>query len=325
MPDRYTAAAAATLLFVLGACVDPAPPTRAASILRVAALPSDQIRALDRDRTVVLLVGGILEEHGPWLPSQADAIQSERMAADFAHAIAGRPGWNVLVFPTIPLGVGGANIIGGLTGFPGSFTVSSSTLRSVYMDLADELGEQGFRRIFIVDIHGAPLHSHTLHDVGDYFEATYGGTMSHLAGLMPVFGAPFRLPTPEATKENGAMDVHAGAQETSVMLALRPDLVLRGYQKAPSLGGDSLPELMALASKPGWRGYLGAPRFATAALGTVTMREWSDSLTAVGLRILDGADAHKIPRYGDSGFDFQREFEAKREAKHAAWAARRKP
>ena len=117
---------------------------------------------------------------------------------------------------------------------------------------------------------------------------------------------------------------HAGAQETSALLALRPDLGLRGYEKAPSLGGNSLPQLMELARRPGWKGYVGAPRFATAALGTANMKEWSDSLTAVGLRILDGADAHKIPRYGDSGFDYEQAFEAKREARHAAWTARRK-
>jgi len=324
MPGIRSFAVLATTVGLLAACIDPAPPARSESILRVAALPTEQIRALDREHTVVLLVGGILEEHGPWLPSQSDAIQSERLAADFAHAIAGRPGWNVLVFPTIPLGVGGANFIGGHTSFPGSYNVSSSTLRAVYMDLADELGEQGFRKIFFVDIHGAPLHNQTLHDVGDYFEATYGGTMVHLAGLIPVYTTPFRLSTPEQTRENGAMDVPAGAQDTSAILALRPDLVLRGYQKAPSLSGDSLPQLMELARTPGWKGYLGAPRFATAALGTANMKEWSDSLTAVGLRILDGADARKIPRYGDSGFDYERAFEAAREAKHAAWIARRR-
>ena len=55
-----TAALLAATLVLLAACADPAPRPRAESILRVAALPTEQIRALDREHTVVLLVGGIL-------------------------------------------------------------------------------------------------------------------------------------------------------------------------------------------------------------------------------------------------------------------------
>jgi hypothetical protein len=41
---------------------------------RLAELNIDQIRTLDRQRTVILLPGGILEEHGPYLPSPQTAI-----------------------------------------------------------------------------------------------------------------------------------------------------------------------------------------------------------------------------------------------------------
>ncbi len=68
-----------------------------------------------------------------------------------------RPGWKVLVFPVIPLGAGGANEIGRRYSFPGTFAVRLATLRAVYMDLAAELGEQGFRWVFLVHGHaGSP-------------------------------------------------------------------------------------------------------------------------------------------------------------------------
>ena len=38
-----------------------------AQIFRVAQMHTEQIKALDRSRTVVLLPGGILEQHGPHL------------------------------------------------------------------------------------------------------------------------------------------------------------------------------------------------------------------------------------------------------------------
>jgi creatinine amidohydrolase/Fe(II)-dependent formamide hydrolase-like protein len=43
---------------------------------RVAELNTEQIRALDRARTAVILPGGILEEHGPYLPSYTDHSQA---------------------------------------------------------------------------------------------------------------------------------------------------------------------------------------------------------------------------------------------------------
>ena len=74
-----------------------------AQVYRLAELNIDQIRMLDRQRTVILLPGGVLEEHGPYLPAFTDGYLSQRMAADVARAIALRPGWKALVFPTIVL------------------------------------------------------------------------------------------------------------------------------------------------------------------------------------------------------------------------------
>ena len=75
-----------------------------AQVLNVQDLNTRQIRELDHARTAVILPGGILEEHGPYLPAFTDDYLSQRMTADVASAIAARPGWKALVFPQIPLG-----------------------------------------------------------------------------------------------------------------------------------------------------------------------------------------------------------------------------
>src|SRR4029453_7057323 len=134
----------------------------AAQVHRVAELNTEHIRALDRARTVVNLPGGILEQHGPYLPSYTDGYRNERLAQALAEAVAGRPGWAALVFPSIPLGTGGANEIGRKYVFPGTYAIRSTTLRSLFMDLAGELGEQGFRWIFVVHGHGAPNHNRVI-------------------------------------------------------------------------------------------------------------------------------------------------------------------
>src|SRR5206468_2723392 len=108
-----------------------------AQVLHLAELNTKQIEALDRNKTVIIIPGGILEEHGPYLPSYTDGYLTARLSTDLAEALIARPGWTAVLTPEIPLGHGGANIIGRKYAFPGSYTVRASTLREVYMDLAD--------------------------------------------------------------------------------------------------------------------------------------------------------------------------------------------
>src|SRR6185436_5863320 len=158
-----------------------------AQVVRLADLNTTQIRALDRTKTVVFLPGGMLEEHGPYLPAYTDGILSEHLTEELARAaVAGKPGWTALIFPQMPAGASGSNELGGHFVFPGTYAVRPSTLRAMYMDLASELGEQGFRWIMVVHVHGAPMHIRPLDQAGDFFHATYGGRMVNLWGLVPV-------------------------------------------------------------------------------------------------------------------------------------------
>jgi hypothetical protein len=61
--------------------------------------------------------------------------------------------------------------------------VRPETLRAIFMDLGAEFGEQGFRWIFLIHMHGAPDHNQALDDAGEYFRDVYGGRMINLAGL----------------------------------------------------------------------------------------------------------------------------------------------
>ena len=145
----------------------------AADVLRVTDLTTAQIRALDRSKTLVVLSGGMLEEHGPYLPAYTDGVLSDRLTQELTRAVATeRSGWTVLLFPQIPFGASGYNEIGGHYVFPGTYAVRPSTLRAVFMDLASELGEQGFRWIAVVHVHGSPLHIRAIDQAGDFFRDT---------------------------------------------------------------------------------------------------------------------------------------------------------
>ena len=282
--------------------------TASAQIHRVAQMNTEQIRSLDKQKTVVILNGGILEEHGPHLPSFSDGYSNEWLTQNLAEAIAARSGWAVLVFPIIPLGHGGGNEIGGKYVFPGTYAVRRSTLRAVFMDLATELGEQGFRWVFIVYGHGSPFHNLVLDQAGDYFRDTYGGRMVHLRGLEPKpeqlsklnLTAPKSGLSESENKGNGLLDVHAGLEETSRLLFLRPDLVNPVYRTLPPFAANSPTDLFRVSKAPNWPGYIGSPRLATASYGAQLQQNRSARDNALAIAILDGLlEEREIPRYAN--------------------------
>ena len=271
-------------------------------ILDVRDLNVDDIRSLDRQRTAVILQGGILEEHGPHLPLYSDGWLNEYLTGQLVEAIVARPGWKVLVFPVIPLGSGGANEIGRKYSFPGTFAVRPATLRAVYMDLAAELGEQGFRWVFLMNGHGAPSHSRALFDACDFYREVYGHNMVHLLGLAPIaqwFQDAQRLWSEQARRENGFL-VHGDMLETSWMLYLRPTAVRSTYAAAQSRTAPAMSDVVRLAGQPDWQGYFGAPRLATASHGARAVQDLARRITKLALEILDGADARSIARFTDA-------------------------
>lgn len=265
-----------------------AAPQASAQVQPMGALNTQQLAEVDKSRAVVIIPGGIMEEHGPYLPANTDGYVSERQAQDVADAIVAR-GWRVLMFPGIPLGSGGANELAAQYPFPGTYVVRLNTLRSVYMDLADELGEAGFKWIFMVHSHGAPNHGRVLSQVSDYFADTWKGRMLHVTGGWEAFSAADnpRKDLSEQARQEDAYSGHAGIDETSLMLFLKPELVSPDYRNASAFtaGGDR--GMIDVAKQPDWQGYFGAPRYATAEYGARLYRISTDAMIKEALAALE--------------------------------------
>lgn len=271
-----------------------------AQVVKIGDLNTRQIRALDRSRTVVFLQGGMLEEHGPYLPAFTDGILSARLTSELAQGVVAKmPGWTALVFPPVSVGSSGSNEIGRQFVFPGTYAVRPSTLRAIYMDLATELGEQGFRWIMIVHVHGSPLHIGALDAAGDFFHDTYGGQMVNLWGLLPVlggWGSAMSVMTPDQKREDG-LSLHGGADEHSLMLHLQPNLVAKDFHAAASVSGATYEESFAVSRRSDWPGYIGAPRIASAELGRHIWESFSSAALTTTVEILNGKDPAAYPRY----------------------------
>lgn len=282
-------------------------PTHAASaqrILRWTELNAAQLASLDRERTAVLIPAGLVEQQGTMLPVGAELFRSDRLAADIASSIASRPGWTVLMLPTIPLGSGAFDRRVGRSDFGGSLPVRAATVQAIFTDIATDLGEQGFEHLFIIDGHSEASHARALDLAGEAFRARYRGYMVHLLGrngchvdgLEP---PPITLYSATAMTAD-ADSPHAGTRQTARHWWLRQDLVdSTRVRRAPDVTAGSPEKRAAVARQSEWQGYVGAPRFATLELGQWMYETELRHCSALAHRFLDGLDERSVLRFSD--------------------------
>jgi creatinine amidohydrolase len=272
-------------------------------IYRIEELTWPQIDALDRARTLFVLPVGMLEQHGPHLPVGADTLAVVYEADAVAQRV-GRasPGWNVVMMPAVAYGHSGANQLGDLPIHPGTYALRQSTFRSLLADIGSQLAQNGFRWIFVLNGHGAPSHGIATDEACDFVSERFGVTMLDVTALfradpqVQARGAELnaRFFSAEQLASFG-LDVHAGVGETAGMLAVRPDLVQREYRTLPSQAGASLEELRAVATSPGWQGYLSSPALATPEYGTAVEEWWIEEMSELIRQAIGGEDMSTRP------------------------------
>ena len=312
---------------------------RGSKVHKLEELTWPQIDALDRQRTLVILPVGMIEQHGPHLPVGADTIGVTHEADAAAKRVSSAlPDWNVVLMPVIHYGHGGANQLGDILVHPGTYGIRRSTIRSLVADVGGQLAQNRFKWIFVLNGHGAPAHSIAINEACDFVSESFGVTMLHLSGLFRADAAVQakreKMEAAHFSKEEVAsfgMDVHAGVGETAGMLATRPDLVRPEYKTLPSRAGQSLDELRKVALMPGWPGYVSSPAMATAAYGRAFEEWWIDGFTDLILRAVRGENMFvhaRVPetlppdlaRMLEKGFANETAFEAKLEN----WLAQRR-
>ena len=209
--------------------------------------------------------------------------------------------------PPLHYGEGGANEMGGILVHPGTYGIRQSTLRSVVADIGAQVAQNGFRWIFVLTGHAPPHHSVAINEACDFVSESFKVTMLHVSGHFRADAdiqsqgrkVAARHFSPAEIVSFGR-DVHAGVSETSVKLAIRPDLVDSGYRKLPGLNGQTFEELWTIAASPGWPGYLSSPAKATAAYGRDVEAWWVDGLSDLILRAARGENFSKAARFPEA-------------------------
>jgi len=147
------------------------------------------------------------EAHNYHLPYSTDIIEAEAIAAESAR-IAYEKGAKIVVLPVIPFGVntGQHDVLLDMN-------LNPSTQFAILKDVAETLSHQGIEKLIILNAHGGNDFKQMIRELGLKFPQMFFCQCNF-----------YQAVNQKEFFEN--RDDHAGEMETSLLLYLRPDLVL---------------------------------------------------------------------------------------------------
>lgn len=183
-----------------------------------------EIDKFNRDKTIFLMALSPLETHGPHLPVGTDLIVAEKLLERYEKELKKKfPEYNIIKLPSLPLG-------SSLLPVEGSIEIKARNLEKILYDIVSSLSNLGFKYLFLADNHGGPAHQMAI-------EAVVRKASKRLNFiLIDPFNYIFKLMIENDSKlleflnsspgEIGDdLDLHAGNNETSLMLYFSPEEV----------------------------------------------------------------------------------------------------
>ena len=267
-------------------------------------MSSPALDGLDRARTVIVLTVSPLETHGPHLPVGVDAFAARHFAQTIAErVVAARPGWSVVLAPTLHLGSFTFEMVG-------TVNVRQRVVRDLLVDYGEAFARAGFRYVLVANGHGGPGHLTALDEAAAIVSRRHRVTMASFTGhlaweflrgrYLPKIETELGRPLSAEERAAFTEDAHGGWWETSLMLLIRPDLVDESWRTLPA-ARYSWPARVVpnYAVKNGGLGYVGHPALADPAFAKAT----TDVLMEEAMAIVDGLlDGHLRPSDRHSPF-----------------------
>lgn len=170
-----------------------------------------EMEQADKRHTIVMIPVGALEQHGNQAPLGTDDIIAEAMLGYLEKELP--EDFPMLYFPVIPIGLSTEH-----KNFCGSITLKPDTYYHMLHDICESLIHHGFQKIAFLVCHGgnAPI----IQVLSRELRSEYGAAPFILSS-----GA-FSHPDVKATITPGNVwDFHGGEMETSMVMAVHPELV----------------------------------------------------------------------------------------------------
>ena len=155
---------------------------------------------------ILILPVGAFEQHSVHLPLATDTLQANHFAKLVAEDL------NAALLPTIAIATSMEH-----TGYRGSFSLRPETLMQIVRDIADDAERQNFRILIVLNAHGG---NHALVPVCRDINRR-----DRPLKIILAYYWEHSLPMPPGPPARPGLNFHANEMETSVMLALHPELV----------------------------------------------------------------------------------------------------
>ena len=166
----------------------------------------------DKSNVVIIQPVGAIEQHGPHLPLVVDAAIATAVLGQALEKL--EPEIPAYALPTLCYGKSNEH-----WHFPGTITLSATTLMTTLIEVAESLYRAGFRKLVLMNAHGG--QPQVIEIVARDLHQKYDDFM-----VFPLF--TWRVPHNAgeflSTKEK-ELGIHAGDAETSVLLSILPDQV----------------------------------------------------------------------------------------------------
>jgi creatinine amidohydrolase len=163
-------------------------------------------------KSIIVAVGSI-EQHGPHLPTITDTLIGDVIA----HKVALKLG-NTLQGPTISIGCSEHHL-----SFSGTVSLKKETLKAIIRDYTSSLIQHGFEKIIYFPSHGGNFE--TVAEIVAELQNKHSEVKiigyTDLHGFLEILHK-FSIERGITAEESGA---HAGESETSLVLAMREELV----------------------------------------------------------------------------------------------------
>ncbi|VWX61518.1 putative creatinine amidohydrolase [Burkholderiales bacterium 8X] len=240
-------------------------------------LTSEEFSRLDRSRLIAVLPVGATEQHGPHLPMSTDTATIDGMVrACLPHLPDDLP---VLFLPAVPYGKSNEH-----SRYPGTLTVSASTLIALWMEIGACVAKAGVRKLVLFNSHGGQM------GVMDIV----GRDLREAHDMMVVSANWYTLGLPDGlfTAREGRHGVHAGDLESSIMLQLTPgDVQSDRFENFHSMTEDLAAENRFLSITPtgklGWQMHDINPSGAAGDATLATAEKGAAVLDHVGRRFVE--------------------------------------
>jgi len=262
-------------LYSLGAAADLASSSSSSSSPRVT--PSRRLadltwceieRRIETGARTAVVPLGAIEQHGPHLPLDVDALVADALGERFCARVP-----EALLAPTLAFGCSIEHL-----GFAGTLSISPATLALVLGDLVASLAGHGFAHVVVFSAHGG-------NDTVLAEAAAVLRERAKPAALTVVHGIDrvSRIWQSASAREGvSSMESghHAGEYETSIVCALRPEAVRWSELRAGTDGDVPDPQVLFYPSlRPNAPdGVVGDPRRASAERAERYLAAWTDLL-----------------------------------------------